>query len=216
METAKRYALATARNREPIGDVLRAVLPAEGAILEIGAGSGEHAIAFAAAFPGVIWQPTDADPECLASIAAWRAEADRPNLRPPFYLDVRHHPWPAGAGGPSTYDAVVSINMIHIAPWEACQGLMAGAATALRNDGALMLYGPFMIGGRHTAPSNALFDDSLRAMDARFGVRDVDAVAAEAESQGLTLERRVTMPANNLSLIFRRRSQAGGSDTDGS
>jgi Protein of unknown function (DUF938) len=215
MESAKRHAPATSRNREPIGDVLRTFLPERGTVLEIGAGSGEHAVAFAAAFPGVIWQPTDADPEGLASIAAWRADADCPNLLPPFFLDVRHRPWSAGAGAPSVYDAVVSINMIHIAPWEACRGLMVGAADALRPDGTLLLYGPFMIGGRHTAPSNAWFDDSLRAMDPRFGVRDVDKVAAEAEGNGLTLHRQVAMPANNLSLIFRRRTSGRDADIEG-
>ena len=203
MDSAKRYAPATLRNREPIRDVLRQVLPARGRVLEIGSGNGEHAVFFAASFPHTTWQPTDADPECLASIAAWTAEAGLPNLRPPVRLDVEDRSWTALAD--QVFDAVVSINMIHIAPWEACQGLMAGAARALKRGGVLYLYGPFMIGSRHTAPSNAAFDDSLKAMDRRFGVRDVAAVAAEATLNGLTVEKQVPMPANNLSLIFRRR-----------
>ena len=201
-DSAKQYAPATLRNREPIREVLRKVLPEQGRVLEIGAGSGEHAVFFAAKFPAIVWQPTDADPECLASIAAWTAEARLPNLRPPLRLDVRTFPWPAGAD--QGFDAVVSINMIHIAPWEACRGLMAGSARALRRGGVLLLYGPFMIDGRHTAPSNAAFDASLKAMDPRFGVRDVAAVSQEAALRGLTLKTQVRMPANNLALVLRR------------
>lgn len=203
MDSAKRYAPATLRNREPIRDVLREVLPDRGQVLEIGSGSGEHAVFLAASFPDIIWQPTDADPECLASVAAWMAEAALPNLLPPLHLNVEDRSWSAVAD--QIFDAVVSINMIHIAPWESCQGLMAGAARVLRNGSVLYLYGPFMIDGRHTAPSNAAFDESLKAMDPRFGVRDVAAVSAEAAVNGLTLEKQVPMPANNLSLVFRRR-----------
>jgi cyclopropane fatty-acyl-phospholipid synthase-like methyltransferase len=201
MDSARRYAPATLRNREPIREILREVLPEQGQVLEVGAGSGEHAVFFAAAFPTIIWQPTDIDPECLASIAAWTAEARLPNLRPPLRLDVRTAPWPGVAD--QGFDAVISINMIHIAPWEACQGLMAGAARALRPDGVLLLYGPFMIDGRHTAPSNAAFDASLKARDPRFGVRDVTAVSQEAALHGLTLRTQVRMPANNLVLVLQ-------------
>jgi Protein of unknown function (DUF938) len=208
MDSAKRYAPATLRNREPIRDVLREILPERGQVLEIGSGSGEHAVFFAASFPAIIWQPTDADPECLASTAAWMAEAALSNLRPPLHLDVDDRSWDAVAD--RIFHAVVSINMIHIAPWEACQGLMAGAARVLRSDGVLYLYGPFMIGCRHTAPSNAAFDGSLKAMDPRFGVRDVAAVSAEAALNGLTLEKQVSMPANNFSLIFRRQAATQG------
>ena len=203
MDSAKRYAPATPRNREPIRDVLRQVLPARGRVLEIGSGSGEQAVFFAASFPHITWQPTDADPECLASIAAWMAEAALPNLRPPLHVDAEDRFWTSDSD--QAFDAVVSINMIHIAPWEACRCLMGGVARVLKRGGLLYLYGPFMIGNRHTAPSNAAFDDSLKAMDRRFGVRDVAAVAAEATLNGLTLEKQVPMPANNLSLIFRRR-----------
>lgn len=129
------------------------------------------------------------------------AEAALPNLRPPLRLNVEDRPWRALAD--RVVDVVVSINMIHIAPWEACQGLMAGAARVLKRGGVLYLYGPFMVGGRHTAPSNAAFDESLKALDPRLGVRDVAAVAAEATLNGLTLEKQVPMPANNLSLILR-------------
>lgn len=139
-DSAKRYAPATLRNREPIRDVLRDVLPQRGKVLEIGSGSGEHAVFFAASFPEITWQPTDAEPECLASIAAWMAEAALPNLRPPLHVDVEDRSWTAVAD--QAFDAVVSINMIHIAPWAACQGLMAGAARVLRNGGVLYLYGP--------------------------------------------------------------------------
>ena len=135
MSNAKRHAPATLRNREPIRDVLGEVLPQRGRVLEVGSGSGEHAVVFAESFPEIIWQPTDADPECLASIAAWMAEVGLPNLRPPVRLDVRDRSWIAVAD--QVFDAVVSINMIHIAPWEACQGLMAGAARVLRNGGVL-------------------------------------------------------------------------------
>ena len=201
MDSAKRYAPATLRNREPIRDVLRQVLPARGSVLEIGSGSGEHAVFFAASFPHTTWQPTDADPECLASIAAWTADAALPNLRPPLHVDAEDRFWTAVAD--QAFDAVVSINMIHIAPWEACRCLMAGAARVLKRGGVLYLYGPFMIGSRHTAPSNAAFDESLKEMDPRFGVRDIAAVSTEAGLNGLMQEKQVPMPANNCSLVFR-------------
>lgn len=204
MDSAKRYAPATLRNRDPIRIVLQEVLPAQGRVLEVGSGSGEHAVFFAASFPGVTWQPTDVDPECCASIAAWAAEAGLPNLRPPWHLDVCAVPSPAVVG--QAFDAIVCINMIHIAPWEACKGLMACAARALRADGVLYLYGPFMIGCRHIAPSNAIFHESLKAMDPRFGVRDLARVSEEAALNGLVLERQIQMPSNNLSLVLRRRA----------
>ena len=202
MDSAKRYAPATLRNRQPIRSVLQEVLLEQGQVLEVGSGSGEHAVFFAASFPGVTWQPTDVDPECCASIAAWAAEAGLPNLRPPWHLDVC-------ADSPrcvaeQAFDAVVCINMIHIAPWNACKGLMTCAARALRDNGVLYLYGPFMIGGRHTAPSNAAFHQSLKAMDPQFGVRDLAPVTDEAARNGLVLKRRIQMPSNNLSLVFRR------------
>jgi hypothetical protein len=190
---------AVARNREPILDVLRRVLPERAAVLEIASGSGEHAIYVAAALAHLTWQPTDPDPEALASIAAYRAAARLPNLLPPLALDAAASAWPV-----TQADAIVAINMIHIAPWAAAEGLMAGAARL--HAPVLFLYGPFREHGRHTAPSNAAFDESLRARNREWGVRDLDEVAALANRHGLTLDERVAMPANNLSVVFRRRA----------
>lgn len=190
---------ATARNREPILQVLRQVLPPEGTLLETGSGSGQHAIYFAAGLPGLIWQPSDPEPAYLASIAAYVAEAGLANLRSPLALDVTASDWPIEA-----YDAVASLNMIHIAPWTACQGLMAGAGRVLSGGGRLFLYGPFVRPGRPLEPSNAAFDRSLRAQNQAWGLRSLDSVEAEAGLYGLTLQALVEMPANNLSLVFER------------
>ena len=196
---------SVARNREPILAVLRRViplpiLPARGLVLEIASGSGEHAIYFAAALPGLTWQPSDPDPEARESIGAYRAAAQLPNLLPPLALDAAASRWPV-----TQADVIVAINMIHIAPWAASEGLMAGAERLLPAGGVLFLYGPFREHGRHTAPSNAAFDESLRARNREWGVRDLDEVAALATQHGLALEERVAMPANNLSVVFRRR-----------
>jgi hypothetical protein len=191
---------ATARNRGPILEVLRRALPKRGQLLEVAAGAGEHAAYLAPAFPGLQWQPTDADPHALDSIRAWRAAAGAPNLRDPILLDVTDPAdWPVDA-----YEAVVCINMIHISPWVATEGLMEGAANVLALGGLLYVYGPFREGGRHTAPTNAAFDASLKARDPAWGVRDLEEVTALAARQGLALAERVEMPANNLSLLFRR------------
>src|SRR5215207_7320938 len=189
---------SVARNREPILAVLRRVLPARGIVLEIASGTGEHAMHFAAALPELTWQPTDRDPEARRSIAARRAAAVLPNLLSPLELDAAAPSWPVERA-----DAIVAINMIHIAPWSAAEGLMAGAARLLAPGGILYLYGPYQENGRHTAPSNAAFDASLRARDPEWGVRDVGAVAELAARHGLALAERVAMPANNLSLVFR-------------
>ena len=189
---------AVARNRDPILAVLRRVLPAKGTVLEIASGTGEHAVHFAAALPHLTWQPTDRDSDALASIAAYRAAAQLPNLLTPLELDAAAAAWPVARA-----DAVVSINMIHIAPWSAAEGLMAGAGRVLARGGILYMYGPYKEDGRHTAPSNAAFDASLRAQDPRCGVRDVGEVSALAAQHGLELVERVAMPANNLSLVFR-------------
>jgi cyclopropane fatty-acyl-phospholipid synthase-like methyltransferase len=191
---------AVARNRDPILAVLRRHLPAQGTLLEIASGTGEHAAYFAPHFPHLAWQPTDIDPDALASIEAHHAAANAPNLRAPIALDVTAPVWPV-----TRADAILSINMIHISPWAAAQGLMAGAARLLPADGVLYLYGPFKENGEHTAPSNAAFDASLRARDPRWGVRDVGDVRALADEQGFGFVERVAMPANNLSLVFRRR-----------
>ena len=196
----KRYAPATERNREPILAVLRDVLPAAGVALEIAAGSGEHAAFFAAKLPGVTWQPTDPDPDNLASIAAHRGEAALANLRAPRRLDVTEPGWARDLAA----DAVVCINMIHIAPWEACLGLLAGASGLLAPGSPLYLYGPYRFAGAIEAPSNADFDASLRERDPRWGVRDLDEVTRAAEAVGFTLSTVVAMPANNHSVLFRR------------
>ena len=190
---------AVARNRDPILAVLREVLATPGTVLEIASGSGEHAVHFASALSHLVWQPTDPDAEARRSIAAHAARAQLPNLLPPLALDAAAAAWPV-----TQADAIVSINMIHIAPWSAAEGLMAGAARLLPPDSPLYLYGPFREHGRHTAPSNAAFDESLKARDPAWGVRDLDEVVALASRHGLALSRTVAMPANNLSVIFRR------------
>ena len=195
----RQYRPHVARNRDAIVDVLRRVLPPRGRVLEIASGSGEHAAYFAAKFPSLVWQPTDPDPEALASISAHRADADLPNLLPPLQLDVTAAQWPVGHA-----DAVICCNMIHIAPWVACEGLIAGAERILSSGGLMYLYGPYKIGGRHTAPTNLAFDEQLRARNATWGIRDLDDVTALAERHGFTLAETVPMPANNLSVIFRR------------
>ncbi|HEY7384777.1 MAG TPA: DUF938 domain-containing protein [Beijerinckiaceae bacterium] len=190
---------AAARNRDPILAVLREVLPATGTVLEIASGTGEHAVHAAAALPGLAWQPSDIDDDALRSIAAHRDRAGLPNLLPPLRLDVTAESWPVARA-----DALVCINMLHIAPWAAAEGLVAGAARVLAPGGVLYLYGPFKQDGRHTAPSNAAFDASLRARNAQWGVRDTGDVAGLARKHGFALDRPVAMPANNLSLIIRR------------
>jgi SAM-dependent methyltransferase len=189
---------AAARNREPILQVLREHLPAAGEVLEIASGSGEHAVWFAEALPQLRWRPSDPSSEALASITERRAEAALANLLEPLALDAAAE-WPVQHA-----DAVACINMVHISPWAATQGLMAGAARLLPVGGVLYLYGPYREGGRHTAPSNEAFDASLMARDPAWGVRDLEAVVAEAEGNGLRLRTRVLMPANNMSLVFER------------
>ena len=198
-EDARRFAPAVARNKAAITEALARHLPASGLVLEIASGSGEHALHFAAHFPALSFQPTDPDAAALTSIAAWQAEAQLPNLQPPLALDVMADAWPVQEA-----DAVLCINMIHIAPWEATAALMRGAARVLPRDGILFLYGPFKQGGQHTTPSNAEFDASLRAQDAQWGVRDLGAVAEIASAAGFAAPVVEEMPANNLSVIFRR------------
>ncbi len=185
------------RNKRPILDVLRRVLPASGTVLEIAGGSGQHAAFFSENLPGIEWLPTDIDEERLASIRAWREDSSGTNLLEPRRLNVLDADWEIG-----TVDVVFSANMVHITPWECCLGLLAGARRHLSPGGLLILYGPFGIGGEHTAPSNAAFDESLRSRDPRWGVRDLDAIRDAAD--GLVLEERFEMPANNQVLVFRR------------
>jgi len=203
-----------ARNCDPILAVLRRVLPPSGLVLEIGAGTGQHAAYFASSFPALTWQPSDPDADMRASIAAWAKQAGSPNLMPPLDFDVTREPWPVAEAA-----AVISINMIHIAPWRCCLALMAGAGGILpatgadggtpdrdrQRGGVLYLYGPFKRDGRHTAPSNAQFDVYLRAQDPAWGVRDLDDVRHAAADRGFALVETVEMPANNLSVVFERR-----------
>jgi SAM-dependent methyltransferase len=200
MRPAVRSAPAAARNREPILRVLREYLPRPALVLEIASGTGEHAVWFSSALSDVTWQPTDLDPEALRSIAAWRDAAGPPNLLPPLRLDAAADTWPV-----TRADAVVAINMVHIAPWTVTQGLMAGAARVLTSGGLVFLYGPFREGGVHTAVSNAAFDADLRARDPSWGIRDLDAITALARQHGIMGPERIAMPANNLSVVFRRR-----------
>jgi SAM-dependent methyltransferase len=190
---------SVARNREPILAVLRRVLPERGHVLEIASGTGEHAVYFAAALRNLLWQPTDQDPLALRSIAAHRAAAGLANLAPPLPLDASASDWPV-----SHADAVVAINMVHISPWSATEGLMRGSERILPPGGILYLYGAYKENGIHTAPSNAVFDESLRARHPDWGVRDVADVTRLANTHGLVLVERIPMPANNLSLVFRR------------
>jgi len=192
---------AAQRNRAPILAVLRRVLPASGRVLEIASGSGEHAVLFARALPGLTWQPSDPDPDALDSIKAWIAHEKPTNVLAPLVLDVTRARW-AFVAGP--VDAVYCANMIHIAPWEACLGLLYGSEELLPPGAPLVLYGPYMRGGLHTAPSNASFDVSLRRQDPRWGIRDLDDVAREAGLRGFELAEVVEMPANNLLVVFRK------------
>ncbi|PLP98110.1 DUF938 domain-containing protein [Cupriavidus pauculus] len=197
--TARRMAPATDRNRAPILAVLRDALPKTGTVLEIASGTGQHAVYFAAALPGLTWQPSDLDATHRESIAAWTAHDKVANVRPPLAVDVRQEPW-----GIDAVDAIVCINMIHIAPWAAADALFAGAGRRLSAGGVLYLYGPYRRNGAHTAPSNEAFDRQLRVADADWGVRDMEAVIALGAAQGLTCAEPIPMPANNFSLVFRK------------
>jgi hypothetical protein len=203
-EDARQYAPAAVRNAGPILDVLGRYLPATGTILEIGSGTGQHVVAFAAAHPGLSWQPSDPDPAACASIAAWTAAASLANVRPPLDLDVMAACWGRAIAQPIA--GLVCINLLHIAPWAACAGLMTGAAALLEPGAPLYLYGPFKRGGGHTAPSNAEFDRYLRACDPAWGVRDLESVVECAAEHGLELVDVVPMPANNLSGVLRLAS----------
>jgi SAM-dependent methyltransferase len=191
--------LPAERNKQPIAAVLAGVLPARGLVLEIASGTGQHAEHFARAWPALAWQPSEPEPRARALLAARVAAVGLPNLRPPLPFDVHDEQAPlAGA------DALICINMIHIAPWSACTALMRHAAALLDPGSPLVLYGPFMRDGAHTAPSNAAFDASLRARNAAWGVRDLGAVDALARDRGFALADAVAMPANNFAAIWRR------------
>jgi len=197
----RRFAPAAARNAGPILAVLERVLPREGVLLEIGSGTGEHAAAMAPRFPGIQWQPSDPDVDARASIDAWRAHVGAENICAAATIDAASESWSTGE-----VDAILAVNVVHISPWSTTVGLFAGAGRSLRPGGVLVLYGPYRIAGRHTAPSNADFDASLRARDPSWGVRDLEALERLAAPQGLALSERVPMPANNFSLLFHRHS----------
>jgi SAM-dependent methyltransferase len=191
---------APERNKQPILDVLQRVLPPSGTLLEVASGTGQHAAHFARHLASWTIQPSDVEPENLASIRAWVSEARLPNLLDPRRIDVLDEDWQISA-----VTAIFNANLIHIAPWQAAEGLLRGAARHLEPGGKLVVYGPFRIDGQHTAASNETFDASLRDRDARFGVRDLEAVLALAEDHGLHLAERVAMPANNQTLVLARR-----------
>jgi SAM-dependent methyltransferase len=199
-DDARQHAPATQRNREPILAVLREELPPAGLVLEVASGTGEHAVHFARGLPDLQWQPSDPSAAALASIAAWREMEGTANLLAPMALDAASADWPVVAA-----DAIVCINMIHISPWEATEGLMRGAGRILPCGAPLILYGPYRRAGYPLEPSNAMFDESLKARDPRWGLRELEAVADCAAPQGLELTRVVEMPANNLTVVFRKR-----------
>lgn len=195
----KRHAPATARNSEPLAEVLAEELPASGLVLEIASGSGEHAVFLARRFPSVDWQPSDHDAEALASVDAWAAEGGCANLRPAIALDAAQADWPIAAA-----DAVLCVNMVHISPWDAAVGLFAGAGRILASGAPLVLYGPFIEPDQETAASNLAFDQSLKQRNPEWGLRNTDDLDALAADHGLSRTARHAMPANNLALVYRR------------
>jgi len=200
-------AAAFHRNHQPIWAVLDRVLgDRSGEVLEAGSGTGQHVVYFARQHPDIVWWPSDLNEAHLKSIAAWRAHAGLDNVRAPLRIDLTDPAWCSemGGAGPGQLLAVFCANVIHIAPWRVAEGLFAGSARYLRADGLLLLYGPFKRGGRHTAPSNAIFDSSLRATDAEWGIRDIADLETLAAKAGLKLREIVDMPANNLVLVFER------------
>jgi hypothetical protein len=198
-DDGRRFAPHVARNAAATVEVLRGVLPERGLVLEIASGSGEHAVHFARAFPGLTFQPTDPEPASRGSIEAWRLAEKLPNVLPSIGLDASAEEWPV-----SQADAILCINMVHISPWSATQGLMRGAGRLLAPGAPLYLYGAYRQEGVPFAPSNEAFDQSLKARNPEWGVRDLEDVVAEAERNGLRLDAVVPMPANNLSVIFRK------------
>jgi SAM-dependent methyltransferase len=187
------------RNSGPILKVLERVLPKTGLVLEVASGTGQHVVHFAQALKSLSWQPTEMDARCRRSISAWLVTANLTNARQPLDLDVRTLPWPV-----PTLDAIVCLNLIHIAPWSVAMALFAGAGLALREAGLLYLYGPYSVQGKHTAPSNAAFDGALRAQNPEWGIRDLDEVDSVAKEQGFDLAETIEMPANNFSVLFRK------------
>lgn len=209
-----RHAPATERNREAILAVLQTVLPPNQTVLEVSSGTGEHAVFFAPRLAPRRWLPSDIDPIALKSIAAWQAQLPSPFLYEPIQLDAAAEVWPVEAEVPTTLQqagfrigeigAIVNINMLHISPWSAGLGVIAAAGRILPPQGVLYFYGPFHQRDRPTAPSNEAFDANLRSRDVQWGLRWLEEVVAAASAVGLHLETTVDMPANNLSVVFRR------------
>lgn len=187
------------RNKGPILDVLSRVLPKRGVVLEIASGTGQHVVHFATALPGLTWQPSDPDPELLESIALRVREAQLANINSPIELDVTRHPWPLQAA-----DAIVCINMIHVAPWSATLALLESSRALLPTGHVLFLYGPYRRLGRYSSKNDEQFDADLRAQNPDWALRDLEAVSEAAASSGFVLAEIVDMPANNFSLIFKR------------
>jgi hypothetical protein len=192
---------APERNKEPILAVLKDVLPETGTVLELAAGSGQHTAYFAGHFPNLTWQASEPEEEYRRSIQAWIQRDELTNAPPPLELDTRADAWPI-----DRFDAVLCCNMIHISPWESCTGLMAGVGRGLSPGGALIFYGPFSIGGEHSAESNREFDESLKSRDPSWGVRDMADVTALAADHGLAFDHKVEMPSNNLCVIYRKEN----------
>lgn len=188
------------RNRGPISDLLREVLPATGTVLEIASGSGEHVIHFAELFPDLVWQPSDPSPEARASVEAWVASQALTNVLPPMDVDASSETWPI-----TRADAIIAINMIHISPWEATQGLLKCAGQLLPAGGPLILYGPYRRQGQPLVQSNVEFDASLKARNPEWGIRLLEDLTSLAEHSGLELTSVTDMPANNLGVVFTRR-----------
>ena len=195
----KQHAPAAARNMGPIGDVLARELPPSGLVLEIASGTGEHAVTYARRFPALQWQPTDADPAALPSIAAWRDEAGAANLLAPLLLDASSPEWPVAG-----CDAIVAINVVHISEWAATIGLFTGGQKLLPAGAPLILYGPYLEDDVQTAPSNTDFDRWLKGRDPEWGLRNLAEVDRVAAGFGFRRKRRVEMPANNLTLVYRK------------
>ncbi|WP_137896502.1 DUF938 domain-containing protein [Ramlibacter sp. 2FC] len=214
MRPEPRLSPAAERNKQPILERLQALLPARGLALEIASGTGQHVAWFAAGLPGWVWQPSELDLEDFASIAAWSEQAGLANVRPPLRLDVLAPRWPAeGAPFGESFDLVYCANLLHIAPWTCCAALMQGAARHLAPQGQLVVYGPFLEDQVPTAASNLAFDAELRARDAAWGLRRLEAVAEQARRAGLRLAERHAMPANNLLLVFRRSAASTATST---
>lgn len=207
MNDPRKYSAAAARNRDAILSVLKMKLPATGTILEVASGSGEHIVYFAKHCPDLTFQPSDPSPEALASIAAWVSEASVPNVKQPVALDVSQYEWQARLieeQSGASIDGLYCSNMIHIAPWEACTGLITGAGKLLQTGSPLIFYGPFFQNGTEAAPGNVAFDQDLRLRNSLWGIRHLDAIADVANDAGFLAPEITEMPSNNLCVTFRR------------